>query len=538
MLILMQGMVRRANTIAAATSLPMAQCRCVSTRTVSWEVLLERVTEAPLELDMYIYSHSDLLREIAALRDPNVVAHGVGRSASAPPAPADLGLVQIPLHTPEVPALRRQFRSLRRELMQIGIDNADGDRSSGHQRRASGERFCDRWAAVGGEVLRHQRIEEGMPSTAPACSARRSSAWRALGALTEPNLVHNIPSQPNPVCILYTYHAGAAFLQRGCPMHLRPAIWRLVLCSGADAASGAVYHQLRAEVHRYELFVDRLIAADARRMANSDDNYFLFEDTVKATLLLLARDRRMARGPTAPTPQHGLLPVRWWRHVDERVSVSVCVLAVCVGCRVCALVAAVRMLRVNASCSGEALWHQGSTAAAAAVCPPSGVLPFRGMAYYVAPLCFLYADAADVYTVFAALYTRHLRHLHAMAGDGLVRLCRLFERTLQAQHPDLFHHLAGTLGLAPLAVALPWLHRAFSGTLPPHQVLLLWDRVLGWDSLLVLPLLAVAIFAYRKHDLLAATSARQAEKLLTDCVALNSIALLQSFLFGAADCDT
>eukprot|EP00041_Stephanoeca_diplocostata_P038172 m.1481768 g.1481768 ORF g.1481768 m.1481768 type:complete len:536 (-) comp25178_c0_seq15:2789-4396(-) len=484
-------MVRRANTIAAATSLPMAQCRCVSTRTVSWEVLLERVTEAPLELDMYIYSHSDLLREIAALRDPNVVAHGVGRSASAPPAPADLGLVQIPLHTPEVPALRRQFRSLRRELMQIGIDNADGDRSSGHQRRASGERFCDRWAAVGGEVLRHQRIEE-----------------------------------------------GAAFLQRGCPMHLRPAIWRLVLCSGADAASGAVYHQLRAEVHRYELFVDRLIAADARRMANSDDNYFLFEDTVKATLLLLARDRRMARGPTAPTPQHGLLPVRWWRHVDERVSVSVCVLAVCVGCRVCALVAAVRMLRVNASCSGEALWHQGSTAAAAAVCPPSGVLPFRGMAYYVAPLCFLYADAADVYTVFAALYTRHLRHLHAMAGDGLVRLCRLFERTLQAQHPDLFHHLAGTLGLAPLAVALPWLHRAFSGTLPPHQVLLLWDRVLGWDSLLVLPLLAVAIFAYRKHDLLAATSARQAEKLLTDCVALNSIALLQSFLFGAADCDT
>ena len=39
------------------------------------------------------------------------------------------------------------------------------------------------------------------------------------------------------------------------------------------------------------------------------------------------------------------------------------------------------------------------------------------------------------------------------------------------------------LGLQPVRLAAPWIAFAFAGYLPPEQTLLLWDRVLGFDSL-------------------------------------------------------
>jgi hypothetical protein len=44
--------------------------------------------------------------------------------------------------------------------------------------------------------------------------------------------------------------------------------------------------------------------------------------------------------------------------------------------------------------------------------------------------------------------------------------------------------------------------RAFSGHLPPEQLLYLWDMILAYDSLEILPLLAVAILSFRKDNLL------------------------------------
>ena len=68
--------------------------------------------------------------------------------------------------------------------------------------------------------------------------------------------------------------------------------------------------------------------------------------------------------------------------------------------------------------------------------------------------------------------------------------------------------------------------------LPPDQTLLLWDRIVGCDTLLILPVLAVSVFRFRRSRLLRSLTARQAEKILADCVELNAIALLQFALFG------
>ena len=65
-----------------------------------------------------------------------------------------------------------------------------------------------------------------------------------------------------------------------------------------------------------------------------------------------------------------------------------------------------------------------------------------------------------------------------------------------------------------------------------EQVLLLWDRVLGFDSLLLLPALAVAIFAFRSRTLLVAESAEEVVEIMADPGRLQVVPLLQFFLFA------
>ena len=60
---------------------------------------------------------------------------------------------------------------------------------------------------------------------------------------------------------------------------------------------------------------------------------------------------------------------------------------------------------------------------------------------------------------------------------------------------------------------------AFAGHLAVGEVLLLWDRIIGFDSLLPLPLLAVAVIAFRRQvrgqTLRLATRSLQAVKMYT-----------------------
>ncbi len=44
---------------------------------------------------------------------------------------------------------------------------------------------------------------------------------------------------------------------------------------------------------------------------------------------------------------------------------------------------------------------------------------------------------------------------------------------------------------------MPWLTSAFAGALPGQEVLLLWDRVIGCNSLLPLAAMAAAAIIFR-----------------------------------------
>jgi Rab-GTPase-TBC domain len=88
----------------------------------------------------------------------------------------------------------------------------------------------------------------------------------------------------------------------------------------------------------------------------------------------------------------------------------------------------------------------------------------------------------------------------------VVALCGLFEDLLVHLAPRLVDHMR-SVGCPPLDVAFPWLRSAFSTYLEIPQLLLLWDRVIGYDSLDVLALLAVAILVFRYNSITSADSA-------------------------------
>lgn len=79
-------------------------------------------------------------------------------------------------------------------------------------------------------------------------------------------------------------------------------------------------------------------------------------------------------------------------------------------------------------------------------------------------------------------------------------------------------------------MALPWIASAFATYLPAEQTLQLWDRILGFDDLELLPVLAAAIFVYRAKWLLQANEPAHVHSLLADAQNLKVVPLLQVFL--------
>lgn len=62
-----------------------------------------------------------------------------------------------------------------------------------------------------------------------------------------------------------------------------------------------------------------------------------------------------------------------------------------------------------------------------------------------------------------------------------------------------------------IKIVFKWLMRGFSGHLPPEQLLYLWDLVLGYDSLEIIPLLAVTILSFRKENLMQVNTSQLVE---------------------------
>lgn len=148
-------------------------------------------------------------------------------------------------------------------------------------------------------------------------------------------------------------------------------------------------------------------------------------------------------------------------------------------------------------------------------------------------MLYLSSDTCEAYFLFRSLYARHAVHLHVISAssgqESLLQLCAAFEKILQESEARLYFHIM-QLGVQPLELCFEWMVRGFVGQLSVREVLNLWDRVIGNDSLLVLPAAAAAIVAFRRNAILGATSAALVREVLEDIRELKIVPILQGFL--------
>ena len=144
--------------------------------------------------------------------------------------------------------------------------------------------------------------------------------------------------------------------------------------------------------------------------------------------------------------------------------------------------------------------------------------------------------AARVFRLFKAMFCRHwCRLTHSLLPGGsdsptLPSLVRTYEYLLEELDPEVVKHLHG-LGLPIAALATNWICTAFSGHLAVEEVLLLWDRILGMDSLMPLPVLSAAIVCFRRAVLLKCQSSAEVLEVMGDVSMMQVVPLLQSLLF-------
>ncbi|KAL2916560.1 hypothetical protein HK105_203993 [Polyrhizophydium stewartii] len=255
--------------------------------------------------------------------------------------------------------------------------------------------------------------------------------------------------------------AARQLAKHGIPPSLRPRLWDLMLQSDMtedySVHVARTYTRLKVMASRYDLLVDRLVRLDAKHASN-DDGYFVFEDMVREVLLLWTRDVWMRRVlPLDPT---------------------------------------------------NALGSNNNWSIDSSPFPPSGVLPVWGIALYAMPVCFLHGSAGHAYMTFREMYARYFYNLHTVSArpGGLFHLCQTFETVLKQADAAVYYHMATTLGLEPLDLVFKWILYGFVGVLDCEQVLLLWDRVLGYDTLELLPVTAAALVVFRRDQILQADS--------------------------------
>ena len=116
----------------------------------------------------------------------------------------------------------------------------------------------------------------------------------------------------------------------------------------------------------------------------------------------------------------------------------------------------------------------------------------------------------------------------------LVGLLRAFEDLAQRHEPALCFHLL-SINAPAATLASAWIVHAFARHLDATQTLLLWDRIVGYDSVLPIAVAAAAVIAFRKDALMRAASAEEAREAVEDLSSLQIVPLLQAFLWRDGD---
>lgn len=98
-------------------------------------------------------------------------------------------------------------------------------------------------------------------------------------------------------------------------------------------------------------------------------------------------------------------------------------------------------------------------------------------------------------------------------ANNLLNLCAIFEKAFLIESNALFMHLRG-VGVHPASYAAEWISKLFVGYMNYQQVLLLVDRLLGFENLGMLAFAALGVFKYLEAELMKAGTAEEVDEAL------------------------
>jgi hypothetical protein len=149
------------------------------------------------------------------------------------------------------------------------------------------------------------------------------------------------------------------------------------------------------------------------------------------------------------------------------------------------------------------------------------------------------------------MYIKYWSALNAISSDGsknsnnnnnssccsktkhtILYLCKLFEDLIVCTSSPIVWSLLHR-NIQPLDLAFHWIQSGFVGILPIKQVLLLWDRIIGFDSIEILAVTAAAIFHLRSKELMneAIQHCDDAQHLFVELCEIQVVPLLEEYLF-------
>lgn len=317
----------------------------------------------------------------------------------------------------------------------------------------------------------------------------------------------------------------------------RPKVWRIAmgLHHTRDSAEDAHYSILRQQCDELDILTDDLYLLDVQSVAD-DHRFFPFGDVLKELVLCFSRDSL-----ECVYDVHGSGSVGWMEFMGSVGRGGGSDLSVVKDTDKSRSRGSASSSSSVSACSGS----KGDSALDMRTADPSSpsspsstpsgctVRPFLGLANYTAPLCYLYTDKAALYSMSSQLWSQLWCKLNVISGDRgtLLHVCKTFENLLATLNPKLFFHLL-SLNIHPLRVAFPWLQLSFISFFEIDQLLILWDRVIGFADLTLFSLLAVAIFISRSEVLLNCSKPEKVLSMLNEGSGLKVIPLLQMILFS------
>ena len=262
----------------------------------------------------------------------------------------------------------------------------------------------------------------------------------------------------------------------GCPHSQRFTLWCMSLSIDASpqAEMASFFLKLKDHVLDSSSLLDSILVSDVSSCISDNDSYFVFEDMAYQIALAFIRD-----------PENGVFSAQ--EELPDNSDHS------------------------SSSCQ---------------------FVPCEGFSCFIAPLCYLHNDVHMVYPIFKALYNSYFCHLSTLSDhpDGILHSCIVFEALFEERSPLLVLHFSNH-SIDPVRLVFKWLFYGFAGYLQPDQLLYLWDRIIGFDTLVFLPILAAALLEFRTSYLMLATTYEQAESMLSDLHHVSVLPLLQAQLF-------